>query len=520
MEHTETHGLFGPAIWLVKRLHTGTRRVLLGAWLLLWLGTAFAAGASLPGAWVAFGGTGVAWIYLWAGSARAASRDMRAVASALDRALAGDLQTSPPPMHTPDAVELAAKLDGLLRQLSAVVAAVRSEAELVAMAGGRLAWTSTSLSERTEQQAASLQQTAATVTQLAEALQGNSSDMRDVAGMAREVMQNAESGSQVVQSTVSAMNAMAARAGKMTEIIDAINGIAFQTNILALNAAVEAARAGDAGRGFAVVANEVRTLSGRSAKSAAEISELIKGSIEDAMAGARQVNDTQEALMQVVRRMRDLAAKVRSVAASISDQSMHTQEIAQVVRALDDITQRNAELVGVSTQSSSALHQQASNLAGSVVSMKLRQGCADEARALVEAAAQLVRTQGIDAAAQRFHDRNGGFIDRDLFIVVLDSRGYFRAFGMDPTKANKPSVAAPGVDADALNRAVRRLAEQGGGWHQFRGMHPMTKLACDKMAYVLPAGDDLIVLCSINKNDGSEPVRALAAPSALRLAAA
>jgi archaellum component FlaC len=397
-----------------------------------------------------------------------------------------------------------------------VVASVRSEAELVAMAGGRLAWTSNSLSERTEQQAASLEETSSTVTQLAEALHGNSGDMRDVAGMAREVMHRAEADSRIVQSTVDAMNAMAARAGKMTEIIDAINGIAFQTNILALNAAVEAARAGDAGRGFAVVANEVRTLSARSAKSAAEISELIKGSINDALAGARQVNETQQALTQVVQRMRDLAAKVAGVASSISEQSAQTQEIAQVVRALDDITQRNAELVEVSTQSSSALHEQASNLAGSVVSMKLRQGCADEARALVEAAAQLVLTQGIEVAVPRFHDRKGGFIDRDLFIIVLDSRGYFRAFGMDPSKANRPSVAAPGVDAEALNRAVRELAARGGGWHQFRGMHPVTKLACDKMAYVLPAGDDLIVLCSINKNDGSEPVRALASTT-LRL---
>ena len=127
----------------------------------------------------------------------------------------------------------------------------------------------------------------------------------------------------------------------------------------------------------------------------------------------------------------------------------------------------------------------------------------------MEAATQLILQHGLDAAVRQFHDRSSRFFDRDLFIIVLDRKGYFRAFGMDPSKANKPSVAAPGVDLESLNRAVRALADQGGGWHQFRGMHPVTKLPCDKMAYVLPAGPELMVLCSINKNDGSEPTQAL-----------
>ncbi|MDO8252661.1 MAG: methyl-accepting chemotaxis protein [Rhodoferax sp.] len=290
----------------------------------------------------------------------------------------------------------------------------------------------------------------------------------------------------------------------MTEIIGVIDGIAFQTNILALNAAIEAARAGEAGRGFAVVAAEVRSLSQRSATAAAEIKTLIQGSIDEVSGGVLQINQTSRSLQDIVTGIREVSGKVGHISSSNSEQSTSIQEIVQVVRSLDDITQRNAQLVDVSAQSADKLRAQAGNLLGAVIAMRLRQGCADEARALVEKAVALIQAEGLDAAVRRFHDRQGGFLERDLFIIVLDRKGYFRVFGMDPSKANKPSVAAPGVNLEELNRQTRITADEGGGWIEFRGVHPLTKLPADKMAYVLPVGPEFIVMCSINKNDGTQ----------------
>jgi hypothetical protein len=133
--------------------------------------------------------------------------------------------------------------------------------------------------------------------------------------------------------------------------------------------------------------------------------------------------------------------------------------------------------------------------------MRLRQGCADEARAMAERAAQCVRAMGTAEAARRFHDRAGGFIDRDLFVILMDRRGNFLAFGADPSKANKPAVAAPGVDIQELNRKTYAAADAGGGWVEFRSLHPITRLPVDKMAFVVPVGEQ-VVLVSVNKSDG------------------
>lgn len=61
---------------------------------------------------------------------------------------------------------------------------------------------------------------------------------------------------------------------EITNISDAIKGIASQTNLLSLNASIESARAGEAGRGFAIVAEEIRKLADETGQEIDKITEL------------------------------------------------------------------------------------------------------------------------------------------------------------------------------------------------------------------------------------------------------
>ena len=490
-----------PGVAWVARLPGWTRPAVLAALLVL----PAAAWMMAPGPmrWSGMAAVAVLGYLAWC-MQHLQARSLRELQCVVDAVCDGDLTRSPVLGGRDDVARITSGVDDMTRRLSRLVASVRSEAQLVAMASERLSGTAATMSDRTEQQASSLEETAAGVSELAATVRRNAEEMRAADEQAEAVRVGAEEAARVVESAVASMQGMEKRAGQMTEIIGVIDGIAFQTNILALNAAVEAARAGDAGRGFAVVAAEVRTLAQRSAQAAAEVKTLIEGSTREVHGGVAQIREASESLAGVVRGIREVTARLGAVTASSAQQSNGLLEISQAVNALDSLTQGNAQMVDTTVHAAQSLREQAQQLSAGVVSMRLRQGCADEARAMVERAVEFIAQTGRAAAVQRFHDRSGGFVDRDMFIIVIDRNGWFRAFGMDPSKADKPAVAAPGVNIDELNARTWRCADEGGGWLQFKSLHPITKLPADKMAYVLPAGPDWVVMCSINKNDGRD----------------
>ena len=168
-----------------------------------------------------------------------------------------------------------------------IVGQVREHAESVSTASREIANGNLDLSQRTEEQASALQQTAATMDELGATVRNNADSAEQACHLALGASEVAGRGGQVVSEVVQTMQGINQSSHRIADIIGVIDGIAFQTNILALNAAVEAARAGEQGRGFAVVAGEVRNLAQRSAEAAGEIKTLINTSTEWVERGKR-----------------------------------------------------------------------------------------------------------------------------------------------------------------------------------------------------------------------------------------
>jgi methyl-accepting chemotaxis protein len=161
---------------------------------------------------------------------------------------------------------------------------------------------------------------------------------------------------------------------KISDIIQVIDGIAFQTNILSLNAAVEAARAGEQGRGFAVVASEVRSLAGRSAEAAKEIKSLINASVERVEHGTLLVDQAGTTMNEVVSSIRRVTDIMGEISAASQAQSDGVTQVGQAVTQMDEVTQQNAALVEQIAAAASSLKSQAEDLVQTVAVFKLGAG--------------------------------------------------------------------------------------------------------------------------------------------------
>jgi aerotaxis receptor len=236
-------------------------------------------------------------------------------------------------------------LDLMRKSLLGIANDVHGGAYATARMAQILDASNTNLSARTEDQAASLQETAASMEELTVTVKQNADNANLASQLADDSMQIAQRGGAVVSDVVNTMQGIHDSSRKIGDIVSLIEEIAFQTNILALNAAVESARAGEAGRGFAVVAGEVRSLAQKSSSAAKEIKTLIDESVDRMAIGsehAARAGRTMQEIVDSVKRVTDIMGEIST--ASV-EQSSGLEQINQAIAQMDGVTHQNAALV-------------------------------------------------------------------------------------------------------------------------------------------------------------------------------
>ncbi len=222
------------------------------------------------------------------------------------------------------------------------------------------------INTRTEQAAASLEQTSSSMTQMTATVASNAETAGQANTLSGAATQAAVNGGRAMEEVVSTMSAISQSAKQIADIIGVIDSIAFQTNILALNAAVEAARAGEQGRGFAVVAGEVRALAQRSAGAAKEIKELIGTSVDKVESGSRLVDQAGKTMDDIVDQVKKVSSMIADISLATAQQTDGITQVSQAGSHLDQVTQENATLVGQSAAAAQGLHIQATRLVEAV----------------------------------------------------------------------------------------------------------------------------------------------------------
>jgi signal transduction histidine kinase len=197
----------------------------------------------------------------------------------------------------------------------------------------------------------------------------------------------------------------------------------------------------------------------------------------------------------------EIAMNVNVMAEGSASQSSALEEVVHAVGDLDVLTQENTALVNRASFNSDRMIAQASILEISVGDIQLRQGTADQARQLVFDAMVHLRSVGYEQAVRDFHDRQGEFIDRDLYIFIFDRAGYYQVHGAMPEKDGTDLRAITGLDAQALvTDAWTVCDEEQGGWVNYTITNPVTREVQAKSSYVMPLDDSRLIGCGCYMN--------------------
>lgn len=251
---------------------------------------------------------------------------------------------------------------GLHERLRQTANQVVGAVDTIEAAAREIAQGGEDLSQRTEQQASSLEQMVATMKQIAVTVDQNAETAAHARRMSTSSQQTAERGAACMGQMVGAMDGIKGSSTRITEIVQVMQEIAFQTKLLALNAAVEAARAGEAGRGFAVVAQEVRSLAEGSRQASQQIRELITESQAEVQRGVDSAAATGQALKELVAAVQQVAELMPEIAAASQEQAGSIREVNKALVDFDSNTQKNAALVEESSAAAQSLAEEATHL--------------------------------------------------------------------------------------------------------------------------------------------------------------
>ncbi len=272
-------------------------------------------------------------------------------------------------------------------QLAKIVGRIRVAADEIGHASAEIARGNLDLSQRTEEQASALATTVHAMQELTGAVNHNAENASKANDLSLTASQIAGRGGEVVSEVITTMQGISMSSGKIADIINVIQDIAFQTNLLALNAAVEAARAGEQGRGFAVVAQEVRALAGRSATAAKEIETLISDSVNRVDSGVKLVQRAGDTMSEIVQSIGRVTTLVGEIAALSREQSSGINSVSQSISQMDQVTQQNAALVEEAAAAADRMAGEAQELRETVLVFKLADSGPGRVREVSAAAA-------------------------------------------------------------------------------------------------------------------------------------
>lgn len=249
-----------------------------------------------------------------------------------------------------------------IENIQHIVQEIKSGALILSNASSDITDGNQDLAQRTDEQAASIVETAASMEQISTAISQTAHNASEAERLTQSMANDVMDATRVSNEASQSMAAIRSSSDNIFQIVASIDEISFQTNLLALNAAVEAARAGELGKGFAVVAAEVRHLSQRCAREASLIRELVNQNMDNIGEGVQRVSASEAALKAAADTTGRMKQYVSDIASAANEQSLGVTQVHQALNQLEQVTQQNAALVSQMATASQMLDAQSKSM--------------------------------------------------------------------------------------------------------------------------------------------------------------
>ncbi len=293
------------------------------------------------------------------------------IKNVLSHMATGDFTAQPGVEYIGDFKELTTSFSDIRTQLTDIIGNINRTSTNVAEGSHQISEGSLVLSNGTQQQAEAVDELSSTINAITAKIQNTAENADEAGKISAESCERIRVQNDEVKNMLAAMDEIKDKSDKILDIIQAIDDIAFQTNILALNAAIEASRAGDAGRGFAVVADEVRNLAEKSAESAKETNALIHTTIDAVNKGSVIAKGTAATMKDVM----DLSTRTNEYIGQISeasnDEATSIEQIKTGIERISSVVQHNSETAGETASACSHLNEEAKLLKSQIEKFKI-----------------------------------------------------------------------------------------------------------------------------------------------------
>ncbi len=261
-----------------------------------------------------------------------------------------------------DYAPLATAYNKINKDLPITLKQLQNSSSLVRGGSEQLANNAQAMSQGANSQSSAIQMLTISVDEVSTRIKQTAEDARNVKKANTATQESLQLSNEQMQDMMRAMEQINEKSHEISNIIKAIDDIAFQTNILSLNAAVEAARAGVSGKGFAVVADEVRSLASRSAKSASDTATLIEETLSAVEQGNKVAQATSASITHIFEGASKLSTLVDDIASATESQAMSAEQIKAGVEQIASVVDINTSAAEQTASVSEELLDQAHTL--------------------------------------------------------------------------------------------------------------------------------------------------------------